>query len=89
MSIYEDLEDKAGHDLTLVAGLHAGVSTYYCENCGALVLTRNGDIEVFHTHRGSLSEQGECHNDVPTDAKSLKEKLQEMQQRDYERLKAI
>ncbi len=35
-NVYEDLEDIAGHKLTMVAPMLAGVTTYYCENCGAI-----------------------------------------------------
>jgi hypothetical protein len=73
----------------MVSGMQAGRTTYYCENCGALVIMTTDGIEVFHVHRGSMSDRDRCHNDVPDDAKSLKEKLEEMQQRDYERLKEV
>ena len=78
--------EKDGHELTLVSGPIAGTSVYYCENCGALMFLRNEGIALFHTHRGSLSEQGGCENDVPTDAKTLKSKLDELHQQETERL---
>lgn len=80
--------EAAGHELTLLS-YHLGVSTYYCENCGGLVLVGKDGIEMSHFPRGSLSELSSCHNDVPDDAKSLKAKLQEREAADYERLKEI
>lgn len=79
----------AGHDFTFVSSPTA-VGTYYCENCGALLLVRHEGIEVFHVRRGSLSTPEHCAAcfSVPIH-KTLKSKLEEMRQRDYERLKEI
>ncbi len=65
-NIYEDLEELAGHKLTLAANMLAGVSTYYCENCGALIkLSSSGrvggpEVVLFHVPNGSPSKQHDC-----------------------------
>jgi hypothetical protein len=84
-----DALEAAGHDLTHCGMLSAGTSLYYCENCGAFMLTRHEGIAVFHVHRGTLSTQERCANDVPDDNVSLKSKLDTLRQADYERLKDI
>ena len=85
---WEALE-AAGHNFTMVSGMVAGRSTYYCENCGALLIVTFDAIEVFHVHRGSPSTQERCHANGWEDSKNLKTKLDEMQQRALERLKEI
>jgi hypothetical protein len=59
MNVYGRLEE-AGHDLTLAAGIRAGVSTYYCEHCGALVLLRDHDVLLFHAPMFSTATESEC-----------------------------
>jgi hypothetical protein len=93
---YEAFEEKAGHELTMTQGLMAGVSTYYCENCGALVQVGGPEnkLILFHVPRGSASTETKCVK--PGNAAgnkhsklSLKEKLKELERQSYERLRAI
>ncbi len=86
-----DVLEEAGHDLSVVSGPMAGVSTYYCESCGALVLMRNVSIEVFHVPSGSQSSEKKC---LPVALRPhevigpmLKDKLHELHLRDIERLR--
>lgn len=46
-----DAMEAAGHNLTLVAPMHAGRSCYLCENCGAFVISSMGVITVWHHPR--------------------------------------
>lgn len=91
---FDDFEEKAGHKLTMVQGLLAGVSTYYCENCGALVRVGGPDhgLVLFHVPKGSWSTEKKCQRAggaVGAKFKTLKEKLKELEDEDHERLKAI
>lgn len=86
-----DALEAAGHDFTMVTGLFAGTSTYYCENCGVLMLIGNEGVKVFHAPKGSHSRPGLCVAEPglhPTH-ETLKSKLEELQRQDYERLKEI
>lgn len=95
---YDDFEEKAGHKITLVQGLHAGVSTYYCENCGALVQVGQNSVEndaliLFHLPHGSLSTKDKCvpgptQEPNPRYYTTLREKLKKLEQESYDRLKA-
>lgn len=93
---FEEFEEGAGHDLTMTQGLLAGVSTYYCENCGALVQVggpENG-LVLFHVPRGSASTEKKCvkagNSAGNVHSKTtLKEKLKKLEAESYERLKAI
>lgn len=93
---FDAFEEGAGHSLTMVQGLLAGVSTYYCENCGALVKVGGPEHELilFHVPQGSASTDKKCVkagtaagnvHSKPT----LKEKLKKLEAESYERLKAI
>lgn len=79
---FESLEEKAGHELTMVHGPLAGICSYYCENCGALVqMGGNSEKTLFHVPRGSLSTETRCVRagtavGNTTSKKTLKEKLQ-------------
>jgi hypothetical protein len=57
-----DKFEKAGHDITLIQGMLAGVSTYYCERCGALVQVGGPESKLilFHVPPGSLSNEKLC-----------------------------
>lgn len=97
MDIFEELE-KAGHELTLIAGMVAGVSTYYCERCGALVQVGSSqwvlfELRLFHVPKGSWSTEKACKEAggaVGTpDRQSLKAKLDALVEADYEKLKAV
>ena len=90
-----DALEEAGHNLTMAAPLAIGISTYYCENCGGLLLVRDMEIEIWHVPLTAEDDDIKLclgthsrllHLDKP---KSLKDKLEEMRKRDYERLKEI
>lgn len=85
---WDELE-KAGHDLTHCGMIMAGTFLYYCENCGCLLMVRGSEILFFHAHRGTISDLNRCHDDVPRDPKSLKEKLDEIRDADFERLRRM
>lgn len=57
---YEALEEGAGHNLTNCGMVMPGTTLYVCENCGAVLLNRQGDLILFHVHRGSESTQEAC-----------------------------
>jgi hypothetical protein len=65
MTDFEALE-KAGHDLTMLSPMIGGVTTYYCERCGAIVQmgrSASGHTErmaIFHLPPGSPSKTSEC-----------------------------
>jgi hypothetical protein len=93
-----DAFETAGHKLTLVQGLTAGISTYYCESCGALVKVGGptSGLVLFHVVPGTLSTERKCVpvgrvGDSPPDLSpaSLKEKLQKLADEDMERLRRI
>lgn len=93
---YEAFEEKAGHELTMVGGLFGGVTTYYCENCGALVKVGGSEnsLVLFHVPRGSLSTEKKCvkagSGAGNVHAKtSLKEKLKTLEEESMERLRRI
>lgn len=75
--ILEELEDVAGHSLCHICGPIAGISTYYCEGCGALVQIRNSAIRLFQVPVGSPSSETLCTNKVknPNGRSALREKL--------------
>lgn len=92
---FEAFEEVAGHSLTLVQAMHAGVSTYYCESCGAIVMVGGPDVGllVFHVSPGSTSTEERCPPvDVDctvVDCTTLKDKLDTLEQASYERLRRI
>lgn len=89
MSVYERLE-AAGHDVTLVHGLTAGVSTYACERCGAVLLLRNDEVILFHVPQAlALSSEGRCHPGVPPASghELLRDKLNRLHAEDMERFR--
>jgi hypothetical protein len=55
-----DALEKAGHDLTMLAPMLAGITTYYCERCGAVVTIGKGVMRVFHLPPGSPSKTSQC-----------------------------
>lgn len=95
MSIFQRLEEEASHDLTLVHGLRAGISTYCCELCGALVMARGDEVVLFHVPPLAASTEVRCDQglqvdkagDEGQDDRSLKAKLAKLEADDYERLK--
>jgi len=85
-----DAFERVGHDLTLLAGPLAGVSTYCCENCGALVLIAGPDLDLvlFHVHRSSRSTERECTGRLhPRVRDTLKAKLRQLTEKSYERMR--
>jgi hypothetical protein len=55
---FERLEE-AGHDLTMLSPMVGGVTTYYCERCGAVVLMAR-TLRFFHLPPGSPSMTSRC-----------------------------
>lgn len=86
-----DQMDAAGHQLTAVSGLHAGYTTYCCEKCGALVIANMDGLQVFHAPPGNETTPEKCSRAdlVIKDETSLKAKIQQRDEADYERLKQI
>lgn len=96
-------EEATGHALTLVQSMRAGVSTYYCEHCGAIVVVGGPDsgLLVFHVPTGSISTEDRCRPPVHTwltwlmlgfpvkDRPTLKSKLEALDRASYERLRRI
>lgn len=82
-----DALEEAGHDLTHCGMLMPGTDLYYCENCGAFMLCRHEGIEVFHVPQGSPSEQGKCRFHEGAVSPMLKDKLEALRTKDWERLK--
>lgn len=80
MNVYDRLE-KAGHDVVLVNGLSAGVSTYVCENCGALFKLRNDEVILFHAHPASAASESSCQHSPPTPSihRTLREKVKKLE----------
>lgn len=95
MSIYDKLEE-AGHDLVMIAPLHFGVSTYYCDRCGALVLVADQGVKLFHVaHGNGTSRQDQCYPGRPRDVKQgdgedepLRDKLKKLEEEDWARFQA-
>lgn len=93
---YDGFEEKAGHELTLTQGMIGGVSSYYCENCGALVQVGGPEnsMILFHVPRGSLSTEKKCvkagtgAGNTATKT-TLKEKLKKLEDESMERLRRI
>jgi hypothetical protein len=88
MSVYERLEE-AGHDLVLVNGLQLGVSTYACENCGALIKLRNDEVILFHVPASSTATELKCVGPKPRafGVTTLREKLAKLNDEDMERFR--
>lgn len=89
MSDLDDLEED-GHDLTVVHGPSAGVTTYFCENCGALIQLEGFKLVLFHMAKGPDSTGVPCARRVDVPAlETLKEKLADLFDKDYEKLRAM
>lgn len=98
---FDAFEDGAGHDLTMVQGLLAGVSTYACEHCGALVQVGGPEnkLVLFHVPPGSRSTERQCvrldgapgggpnRRDGPPATRTLKDKLRKLQDESMDRLR--
>lgn len=64
-NVFQKLEDEAGHELTLISGPLAGVSTYWCENCGAVAFIRGDNLDIFQVPATSRLEETCCLRDRP------------------------
>lgn len=92
MSSYDELE-VAGHDIVMVAPIHAGTSTYYCERCGALILMESARVKLFHvSFSNGTSRQDQCYPGRDRDVNQgdgeddhLRTKLQRLLNEDSER----
>lgn len=84
---FDTMEEGAGHDLTLVSGPIAGVSTYYCEYCGALVMLKAMEVVLFHLPAGSASTAERCLGFVTVHG-LLYDKLKALHEADYARMLA-
>lgn len=89
-----DRVERAEHDFTMMAGPLVGRTIYYCERCASLLFVSGGDDpEVFHAPPPGASEKATI--DVCPGRRTalagptLKARLDEMRECDYERLKAI
>jgi hypothetical protein len=89
-----EMLEEAGHVLTLVSGPLAGITTYYCERCGALCQSRSssGVFQIIHIPPGHPSKTSACvelprppGNGKP---RTLKQKLDDERDFDNDRLKA-
>lgn len=85
-----NLAESSGHELTLVSN-HAGHSTYYCENCGALIVLYQGSLKIFHVPRGAYTCESLCvrsgdYNDS-NENRSLKDQLKQLNEDAWARLK--
>jgi hypothetical protein len=85
--------EEAGHSLTIVSGLIAGRSLYYCEKCAALVLIKDSGILLFHpalySRPGCKSTIEKCSHADASPLEPLKVKLDAIEAADWERLKEI
>lgn len=78
-----DTAEAAGHNLTHVNGPIAGYTTYYCENCGALVQLYQIGLRFWHFPKGSWSTMNQCKlagSAVGAPGETLKVKLQRERQ---------
>jgi hypothetical protein len=85
-----DLLDQARHKLTVVQGLSLGRTTYWCEGCGGIfIVHRLIDAEgcIFQGPEGSPTKLDWCSR--KTEATPLKDKLDELNRQDMERLRDI
>jgi hypothetical protein len=96
VSVYDDLE-AAGHELTFLS-LSIGVSSYYCENCGAYVQVGGSppEVSLFHMPRyalwrgSSAGTRERCCNDPPkTGEVTLKQKLKALEDESMDRLRRL
>lgn len=98
MRLWNRVED-AGHRFTMVAGPTAGRTLYYCEWCASLLIVAGvGEVEVFHPTPSSIlapkAEQASLDRCLgkdkgPMTGELLKQRLDAMHERDYERMKGI
>lgn len=78
----------AGHDLTLTQGVLAGVSTYYCEGCGAFVQVGAEELVVFHVPRGTRATKERCVVMTADEGPTLRAKLEAQRARRWAALRA-
>lgn len=90
MTIWDVLE-QARHKLTIVQGLHLGRTTYWCEGCGGIFIVHRehpDDEEcIFQGPEGSPTKLDWCSR--KTEACLLKDKIDDLNRRDMERLRDI
>jgi hypothetical protein len=75
-----------------MAGPLVGKTIYYCERCGSLLIVGGVDeVEVFHASPMAPKPVGidQCPGWDRAAVPTLKSRLDEMHERDYERLKDI
>lgn len=80
--------DETEHKFVLISGPQAGVYTYVCDGCCALLLMEQGEPSVFHGVCGSTLEscaaarewQTFCPEDLPT----LQQKMDAVRKDDFD-----
>jgi hypothetical protein len=77
-----DAIEALGHNLTLVAPMHAGRSCYSCENCGTFVIVVTDIIAVWHHSRHDRY----CCEPAITGRRTLYDKLRTLELETLERL---
>jgi len=81
---------EAGHLLTIVSGPIAGVWTYYCDRCGALMQTQQDWRILFHVPAGSKSTASACSDRAaPRPPVTLEDKLRALSKRSLARLNEL
>jgi hypothetical protein len=91
---FDECEEVAGHQLTLLRGMASGVSTYYCERCASLFQIGRSDLDLilFHAPVNSKTSIAMCKMlEGPKKlvaGTALKDKLKVLEDEDYERLRS-
>lgn len=87
---WDELE-RRGHDFTLVAPMHIGRSTYWCENCGCVLVVVNAEIVVAGAPRAHHDPLTRCYgSDQPASTRQrpkLVDQLKQLDEEDYARLR--
>jgi hypothetical protein len=87
VNVYDRLEE-AGHDITLVVGLQAGVSTYFCERCASIIQLRSDEIRLFHSGgHGATESKCAARGMRPQEGQRLGDKLRRLEAEDMERFR--
>lgn len=85
---YDKLE-AAGHEITLLEGISLGITTYFCENCGAIIKMQDGEIVLFHVAKTSTGTREKCSGDGNVCVVTLEQKLRALNEAFMERLRTI